>query len=53
MFADYQVNLVGQLASGRRAGCQLSFPSSGTSENDLLNLPGNWMKNIVASGFFL
>jgi hypothetical protein len=28
-------------------GRKLSFPSSGTTESDLLNLPDNWMKNIT------
>ena len=42
MFANYSVNLVGQFA-----GSKLSFRSSGTVENDLLNLPNNWMKNIA------
>jgi hypothetical protein len=34
-------------------GCKLSLSTSGTCTNDLLNLPDNRMKNILASGFFL
>ena len=42
------MNLVGQFA-----GSKLSFRSSGTVENDLLNLPNNWMKNIAYERAFL
>jgi hypothetical protein len=48
MFANYLVNLVGQFT-----GRKLSLPTPGAYANDLLNLPDNWMKNIVwRAGFF-
>jgi hypothetical protein len=42
MFANYLVNLVGQFT-----GRKLSLLTPGAYANDLLNLPDNWMKNIV------
>jgi hypothetical protein len=42
------VNFVGQFT-----GRKLSLSTSGTCTNDQLNLLGNWVKNIIASGFFL
>jgi hypothetical protein len=48
MFANYLVNYVGQFT-----GRKLSHRVPGAHCDDLLNLPDNWMKNIVASGFFL
>jgi hypothetical protein len=47
------LDLVGQFTCGRRAGCKLSRRVPGAHCDDLLNLNNNWMKNIVASGFFL
>jgi hypothetical protein len=48
MFANYQVNLVGQFT-----GSKLSLSSPGANTNDLLNLPDNWMKNITGERHFL
>lgn len=48
MFANYQVNFIGQFT-----GRKLSRRVPGAHCDDLLNTPDNWMKNIVASGFFL
>jgi hypothetical protein len=48
MFANYQVNLVGQFT-----GSKLSLSSPGANTNDLLNLPDNWMKNIIGEQPFL
>jgi hypothetical protein len=48
MFANYQVNLVGQFT-----GCKLSLSSPGANTNDLLNLSDNWMKNITGELNFL
>jgi hypothetical protein len=44
---------VGQFICGRRAGCKLSRRVLGAHYDDLLNIKNNWMKNILASGFFL
>jgi hypothetical protein len=48
MFANYLVNLVGQFT-----GRKLSLLTPGAYANDLLNLPDNWMKNIVGERHFL
>ena len=52
MFANYFWDFAGQYTCGRRAGCKLSHRVLGAYYDDLLNRINNWLKNIVASGFF-
>ena len=43
----YVRQLSGKFSGAIGMDSQLSLSSSGTSTNDLLNLPDNWMKNII------
>jgi hypothetical protein len=49
----YVRRLSGEFSRAIGMDSQLSLSTSGTCTNDLLNLPDNRMKNILASGFFL